>query len=165
MNFQKTHADAVAPAYATTGSAGIDLTAVTKEWKPRQYNEEKNKWVGGYYEYGTGLAFEIPAGHVGILVPRSSTSDTNLSLANCVGIIDSDYRGEVKARYKEFNPSDRSGHEGVYNVGDVVCQLVILPVHRIATFTEVAALGTTERGEGGFGSTDAPVAKTTVKKK
>jgi dUTP pyrophosphatase len=98
--------------------------------------------------YNTGLAIEIPEGHVGLLFPRSSISKTVLSLANSVGVIDSGYRGSImfKFRYPE---------EGmVYDVGDRVGQIIIMPYPTIE-FEETEELSSTERGQGGFGSTGA----------
>jgi dUTP pyrophosphatase len=127
---------AVIPVYAKSGDAGLDLVAISEEWT------EDN----GMVTYDTGLAIEIPEGHVGLLFPRSSVSKTILTLANSVGVIDSGYRGSImlKFRYPE---------EGmVYEVGEKVGQIIILPYPQI-TFEEVDELSSTDRGEGGFGST------------
>src|ERR1700744_3150088 len=93
VKIKKLNDKAIVPEYATDGSAGLDITAI-----------ERNLILKGsvaYAEYKTGLAFEIPSGYVGLIFPRSSiTSKTNLVLANSVGVIDSDYRGEVTFRFK-----------------------------------------------------------------
>jgi dUTP pyrophosphatase len=98
--------------------------------------------------YGLGIALEIPEGFVGLVFPRSSIRKTDLSLTNCVGVIDSGYRGELQATFRK--------HKGVvstkYEVGDRVCQITIIP-HPPIEFNEVNELSNTERGEGGFGST------------
>lgn len=78
VKIKKLHPDAVLPAYSTSGSAGMDLTAVSKT-----YDEHGN------VHYGFGLAFEIPEGYVGLIFPRSSCAKFDLSLSNCVGVIDS----------------------------------------------------------------------------
>jgi dUTP pyrophosphatase len=136
VKIKKLHSDAVIPTYAKQGDAGMDLTAV-------QWNTSER-----YVEYDTGLSMEIPEGHVGLLFPRSSVSKTNLVLANCVGVVDSGYRGPVKLRFKEL--SGPPG--GRYKQGDRVGQIVIMPVPTFE-FEEVENLSDTSRGDGGFGST------------
>ena len=124
------------PKYAKHGDAGMDLTCVG-------FSQAET-----YVEYDTGLAMEIPEGHVGFLFPRSSVSKTNLMLANCVGVVDSGYRGPVKLRFKEMN----GPIGGRYKIGDRVGQLIIMPVPNF-NCVEVDELTETSRGEGGFGST------------
>lgn len=136
VKIKKLHPDAVIPKYAKLGDAGMDLVAISEEWN------EYNTMV----TYDTGLSMEIPEGYVGLLFPRSSISKTDLVLANSVGVIDSGYRGPImfKFRYNE---------EGmVYDVGDRIGQILILPYPQVQ-FEEVEELSTSERGEGGFGST------------
>lgn len=136
IKIKKLHKDSVLPTYAKPGDAGLDLTAVTETWN------EENSMV----TYDTGLAVEIPEGYVGLVFPRSSVAKTSLNLSNSVGVIDSGYRGSImlKFRYPE---------EGlVYDVGDRVGQLIIIPYPQI-TFEEVDELSETERGEGSYGST------------
>lgn len=144
IKFKKLHEDAVTPTYGTTGSAGLDLTAVTKE---KVYH--KNHGNLQYIEYKTGLAISIPAGFVGLLVPRSSVSNYNLSLSNSCGILDSDFRGEISFRFKQLN----SGAHGEYNVGDRIGQLVIIEAPSFELI-QVDELDITERGSGGYGSTN-----------
>ena len=129
---------AVIPIYAKLGDAGMDLTAITKD-------DFSNY---SYIEYGTGLSIEIPEGYVGLLFPRSSNSKTSLILSNSVGVIDSGYRGEIKLRFKEIDTNDIE-----YSVGDRIGQIIILPYPKIE-FEEVSELSNTDRGIGGFGSTD-----------
>jgi dUTP pyrophosphatase len=98
--------------------------------------------------YGTGLSMEIPNGYVGLVFPRSSNSKKDLYLTNHVGVIDSGYRGEIMLKFrktKEVIPR-------YYEVGDRVGQIIILPYPTIK-FVESEELSSTERGEGGFGST------------
>lgn len=136
VRIKKMHEAGVIPAYAKPGDAGLDLVAVSETWN------DNNTMV----TYGTGLAVEIPEGYVGLLFPRSSISKTNLELSNSVGVIDSGYRGEIMFKF-------RYNSEGmVYDVGDRVGQLIILPYPSIE-FEEVEELSSTDRGEGGFGST------------
>jgi dUTP pyrophosphatase len=136
VKIKKLHPDAVIPKYAKLGDAGMDLVAISEEWN------DTNTMV----TYDTGLSMEIPEGYVGLLFPRSSISKTDLILANSVGVIDSGYRGPImfKFRYPE---------EGmVYDVGDRIGQIIIMPYPQVE-FEEVEELSTSERGEGGFGST------------
>ncbi len=136
VKFKKLDPNASIPKYAKHGDAAVDLVAIYKEW-----SQEK-----GTYTYGTGLAFEIPEGHVGLIFPRSSICKVALSLSNSVGVIDSGYRGEVKF---VFRFTDLGAD--VYEVGDKVGQLIIMPYPTIE-LEEANELSTTERGSGGFGS-------------
>jgi dUTP pyrophosphatase len=131
--------NAVLPSYSKPGDAGLDLTATSMKVVDNSDH--------GYIEYGTGLSFEIPEGYVGLLFPRSSISNTGLILANSVGVLDSSYRGEVTFRFK-WRADTRK-----YNVGERVGQLIIMPYPTIE-FEEVSELSQTERGEGGYGSTN-----------
>ena len=97
-----------------------------------------------YVEYGTGLAFEIPEGYTMLVFPRSSVSNTNLVMANSVGVLDSGYRGELKLRFRKNGSDD-------YQIGDRVGQIIILPYPAV-NFEEVEDLSESIRGEGGFGS-------------
>ena len=144
VNVKKLDSNAVIPTYAKHGDAGMDLTAVSKE-----YDEHGNVC------YGTGLAFEIPNGFAGFLFPRSSNTKKDLILGNSVGVIDSGYRGEVIFKFRELLPSERDIEFGAreYEVGDRVGQIVIMPVPQIE-FNVVDELSTSDRGMGGFGSTD-----------
>jgi len=94
-----------------------------------------------------GVRFAIPAGHVGLLFSRSSLGKRGLVIPNGVGVIDSDYRGEVCALLQNL-----SGEDVVIRDGERIAQLVILPLPAVA-FREVAELDDTARGEAGFGST------------
>lgn len=134
VKFKKLHPDAVMP-IVTPGNAGADLTAIDMVYT--------NK----YLEYDTGIAVEIPEGFVGLVFPRSSiSSNTGLTLANSVGVIDSSYRGPIKLRFRYNNSVDTYGH------GDKIGQLVIMPYPTIE-YIESDELSETERGESGFGST------------
>ena len=138
VKIKKLHDNAVIPAYAKPGDAGLDLTAtsvVTDEY--------------GNVVYGTGLAIEIPFGYAGLLFPRSSNSKTDLYLTNHVGVVDSGYRGEIMFKYR---PLDGILNSKIYQVGERVGQIVILPYPAVS-FEEVEQLSDTERGEGGYGST------------
>lgn len=136
VRLKKIHPNAVVPKYAKPGDAGLDLVAT----------EIINKEVF-QITYGTGLAMEIPEGFVGLVFPRSSIRKYDLSLTNCVGVIDSGYRGELQATFRR--------HKGVastdYEVGDKIAQIIIVPYPSIE-FIETDELSETERGTGGFGS-------------
>ena len=141
VNVKRIHPKAVIPTYSMDGDAAMDLTA-TSRIERFLYDDKQ----GDYIEYGTGLTIEIPDGHVGLLFPRSSISKMALTLANSVGVIDSNYRGEVKLRFKDAFKGRN------YNIGDRVGQILILPYPKIE-LTEVDELSDTTRGSGGFGST------------
>lgn len=154
VKIKKLHKDAVMPTYAKHGDAGMDLTAVSKE-----YDEHGN------VVYGTGLAFEIPNGYVGYVFPRSSNSKKDLILSNSVGVIDSGYRGEVIFKFKPvaYKAESETIHEVSldflqdYDIGDRIGQIIIMPYPQI-NFIEVDELPSSDRGVGGFGSSD-PVTK------
>lgn len=136
LRILKLHPSAVIPAYATEGAAGFDLTAIHSEID----DETKTKF---YF----GLAFEIPVGYVGLMFPRSSIHKTSHAMSNCVGVIDSDYRGEVSAVFDTV----RDGIQ--YRRGERVVQMVIMPFAQVDEFEVVEELSNTERGAGGYGST------------
>jgi len=134
VRIKRLHPDAVIPKYAKAGDAGMDLTAVEME---REWN---------IVTYKTGLAIEIPEGHVGLLFPRFSVYKTSMVLSNCVGVIDSGYRGEIMMKFRSTESSK------AYEVGDRVGQLIIMPYPQVE-FEEVENLSSTDRGLGGYGST------------
>jgi len=140
IRFKKLHPDAVTPAYSRNGDAAVDLTAIDF-----YYVSEENG--GEYFEYSTGIALEIPKGYVGLIYPRSSLSKYDLIMANHVGVIDSNYRGEIKIRFKHTSPPSNL----YYNVGDRIAQLIIKPIPEMS-FVEVETLTDTNRGAAGFGS-------------
>jgi dUTP pyrophosphatase len=133
---------AVMPKYAKPGDAGLDLVAIYSV-----INSDYN-----YIEYDTGVSVEIPEGYVGLLFPNSRVSKKTLILANCVGVIDSGYRGNILFRYKLTDNLDDALSPRLYENGDVIGQLIIMPYPQIAPI-EVDKLSETERGTGGFGST------------
>lgn len=137
VKFKKLHPSAISPCYAKQGDAGMDLTAT------EIINEEVFQIV-----YGTGIAVEIPEGHVGLVFPRSSIRKYDLSLTNSVGVIDSGYRGEIQVTFRK----ERGVASQKYDVGDRVCQIIILPFPSV-NFIEVNELSDSERGKGGHGST------------
>ena len=130
IKVKKLSKEARLPKRANFGDAGADLYAVSKEVK------------GNKVIYGTGLAFDIPLGYVGIVSPRSSVYKRDLVMSNSIGVIDSGYRGEVKAIFT------RKGKD--YNLGERIAQLMVIPVELIDF--EEGELSESERGEKGFGS-------------
>ena len=138
IKFKKLSENAVMPKRGSQWAAGYDLTAISKRW-----NREFSVW-----EYGTGIAVEIPEGYAGFLFPRSSIYKTGFTLTNGVGLIDCDYRGEIMAKFADTYLGDVEGYE----VGDRIGQLVILPVPEVE-YVEVDELSETVRGTGGYGST------------
>ena len=141
VNVKKLDSNAVLPTYAKHGDAGMDLTATSKS-----YDEHGN------VVYGTGLAFEIPHGYVGLLFPRSSNTKKDLILGNSVGVLDSGYRGEVVFKFKAAL-KDQHRMKEIYEIGDRIGQIIIMPYPQVE-FNLVDELSTTDRGVGGFGSTD-----------
>lgn len=138
LNFKKLDDKATVPRQMTEGAAGMDLTATGMEFTDK------------FIEYDTGLAVAIPEGYVGLLFPRSSISKMEMSMANSVGVIDSDYRGSIKVRLRYKQPIPRF----LYSVGERVAQLVIVPYVQVEPQV-VDILPETTRGEAGFGSTGA----------
>lgn len=142
VKIKKLNQKAIIPSYGTDQAAGLDLTAISESTHV--------DGVIAYTEYGTGLAIELEPGYCGLILPRSSiSSSTTLLLGNSVGLLDSDYRGEIKLRFK--NSSFGAGKK--YKVGDRIGQLLIIPYPKIK-LEEVQELDDTTRGTGGFGSTN-----------
>lgn len=147
LNIKKLSPLAKMPTYATDGSGWFDLYSTNQVALLVQ--------EGWPVEVGTGLAFEIPEGYGMFVLSRSGHGfkfDTRLS--NCVGCIDSDYRGEV--RVKLICDVEHEGGSALMSImpGDRVAQACILPIPRVS-FSFVDELGETTRGTGGFGSTGA----------
>lgn len=137
VKVKKLDSNAVIPSYSKVGDAGMDLT-ITREIENTSFS----------VSYGFGIAMEIPNGYVGLVFPRSSIRNQELILSNCVGVIDSGYRGEIQATFKKTNGLDSLK----YKVGERGAQIIILPYPQVF-MTEVPELSNSERGEGGFGST------------
>lgn len=151
VNFKKLNPLASIPSRSKEGDAGYDMTAVDIELKDNILTVH------------TGIAIEIPRGYAGFLFPRSSICKTDLSLTNSVGVIDSNYRGEIMCKFRINDTVIEQNNDNLYiinsrnkprlySVGDRCCQLIILPVPDI-TFEEQSELSSSERGTGGFGST------------
>lgn len=132
IKIKKVRQEAIIPTKAHATDAGYDLYASSCHYE------------NGLVCYGTGIAVEIPQGYVGLVFPRSSIANTHLALSNSVGVIDSGYRGEIKAKFR------KGGTRG-YNVGDRIAQLIIMPYPEVV-FEEAEELSESDRGTGGYGS-------------
>lgn len=141
IKFKKLDPRAVAPVRAHNTDAGFDLTAT-------RITTEINECGQLILVYHTDLAFEIPDGYFGMIVPRSSIFKKSLVLTNHAGVVDSNYRGEVSAKFR--NTTDVV--PAVYKEGERFAQLLILPVPEV-TFEEAFELSDSERGTNGYGST------------
>lgn len=138
VKIRKVHPDAVIPFRAHTTDAGMDVTAISMEM------------TEDYIEYDTGLQFQLPEGYAMLIFPRSSNSKKDLLLCNSVGILDAGYTGNLKLRFKLMTEGYT---EKIYNPGDKVGQIMIIPYPEI-NFIETEVFNETERGDGGFGSTN-----------
>lgn len=151
--------NSVIPTYALNGDAGMDITATS-----RHFDEYGN------VVFGTGLAFEIPHGYVGLLFARSSNAKKDLLLSNSVGVLDSNFRGEVTFKFKPsvvfyddvLSENGKIGRVGQnfddivvptrdneinfqnYEIGDRVGQIIIIPTPQIK-FKEVGELTETNK--------------------
>jgi len=139
LNFKRLNAQAIIPTRATDGDAGLDLHAA----------ESAHIGPGERWQVGTGLAAEIPAGHAGLVLPRSGMAlKHGISLVNAPGLIDSGYRGEIGVLLLNNDPAE------IFRVepGDRIAQLLVVAYAALEP-TELDDLSDSERGEGGFGST------------
>lgn len=140
VKIKKLNPAATIPTYGTEFAAGADLYACTDE--SITINPGETQFIH------TGLAMEIPEGLVGLIYARSGMAcKKGVAPANKVGVIDSDYRGEIIVAF--YNHSETPL---VVNNGERVAQMVYAPYYH-AQFTEVDELEDSVRGEGGFGST------------
>ena len=143
INIKKTNENAKTPTYGSEFAAGADLYAVV-------HNEEKKIEIlpGETAFVDTGVVMEIPNGYVGLIYARSGLScKQGLAPANKVGVIDSDYRGNIMVAL--YNQSSETR---IVSEGDRIAQIIIQPVEQFG-FNVKENLSDTERGEGGFGST------------
>ena len=138
VKVKRLYDSAILPTYATDGSGCFDIYTMLNG--DTDYNEP--------HTYSTGLAFEIPEDHVMLVFSRSGHGFKNdVRLSNCVGVIDSDYRGELKVKLT----CDKIGWGLEVNAGDRIAQGMIIPVAKVS-FEEVSELSDTVRGSNGFGS-------------
>lgn len=145
LEVKAVHEDAVVPEYKTAGAAALDLQVMIPNGKCCD-----NIVPGNAVMFGTGLAVAIPEGYVGIVSVRSGkAAKDGLKLSNGIGVIDSDYRGEIKLSLWTDRPSGcKISH------GERIAQLMIMPVMQFETRL-VDELSETARGDGGFGHTGA----------
>lgn len=134
------------PKVATDGAAGIDL-----------YNNDRDFIVseGQSHKINTKTSVEIPKGYVGLVIVRSGLGFKGLDLINSVGVIDSDYRGEIAVKVILHSNNNKPMYDKnvmVIKKGERFAQLVIVPYYK-ANLEFVDELTDTERGDGGFGST------------
>lgn len=139
------HADAVIPAYKTDGSAAFDLQAILTRCC-------ENIMPGSPIKVSTGIAVAIPEGYVGIISVRSGKGiNEGLKMSNQIGVIDSDFRGEITLGLWTDRPNGcRIEH------GERIAQMMVVPVAQ-GVFEEVDELPETARGAGGLGSTGKTV--------
>lgn len=148
INVKKLRRNAKLPVYGSHGAACFDLHASSIDGfsAPGRLDVVLAKPV----VIGTGLAFEIPDGHVMLIFSRSGHGFSHATrLANCVGVIDSDYRGEV------FVKLTRDWGDVSFlkvDIGDRIAQAMVVPVPKVL-FVEVEEISETARGDGGLGST------------
>ena len=142
VKIKKLYKDSVLPTKAHATDAGYDLYA---------HNLIRDNQAN--LVYTTGVAMEIPQGYVGLIFPRSSISRKDLILTNCVGVIDSGYRGEISFKFKRVNFVEQHGDllENDYRKGERIGQIIIMPYPEIE-FVEVDELSDSDRGDGGYGS-------------
>lgn len=140
VRIKKLSDKAIIPTFGSAGSAGGDL-----------YSAEENQVIIAPNQtvlIGTGLAVEIPDGYVGLVYARSGlATKSGLAPANKVGVIDSDYRGEIKVALHNHSNEIRTVSQG-----ERIAQMVIAPYLKVE-YEEVDDLSDTARGSGGFGST------------
>lgn len=140
LKIQKLNENVTLPSYQTEGAAGMDLCAFLSE--PVTLKSLERKLIP------TGLKMELPKGYEAQVRPRSGMSIKHgITLVNCIGTIDEDYRGELCVPVINL-----STEEFTIQNGDRIAQMVISPVTK-AEIEVVTELSNTSRGEGGFGST------------
>lgn len=154
IKIKKLHEAAIIPMYATPGSGCFDLHALIQHVHVSETQisvpGDPVHVAGEPIIFRTGLAMEIPPGYVLEIYSRSGHGfKNNVRLSNCVGIIDSDYRGEIMVKMVQDTDA---GAEMVVRHGDRIAQAKLVVAPKVG-FTLVEDLGETERGTGGFGST------------
>ena len=149
IKFKRLADSAILPIRANAGDAGLDLTAT-------RITQEINECGQLTLVYHTDLAVEIPVGYVGLLFSRSSIANKSLILTNCVGVIDSGYRGEIMAKMR----STTDVVPAVYKPGERFAQLLIIPLAEY-NIVEATDLSNSDRGENGFGSSDKTLSAAT----
>ena len=142
VKIKKLNEKAIIPSKANATDAGLDLTCI-------DITTEVGEDAVVSFVYHTGIALEIPEGYMGLLFPRSSIAKKSMTLTNSVGCLDSGFRGEVIAKFKVNTNSIPS----IYRPAERFAQLVIMPIPEVK-LELVEELSESERGEGGYGSSD-----------
>lgn len=144
LKVKRAHPDVQMPQYQTAGAACFDLHVFEPKWRePRRVYGHTPLIVE------TGLSFEVPEGFVMLIYSRSGHGfKHDVRLANCTGVIDSDYRGPIRVKLA----ADTDGTAMMVEHGDRVAQALLMPVQQWE-LVDADALSDTERGEGGYGST------------
>lgn len=138
LRFQRLDPRAVVPSRAHAGDAGLDLCCL----------DAVELAAGERARVATGIAIELPAGHAGLIVPRSGlAAKYGVSIVNAPGLIDEGYRGELQVLLLNTDSSTAVS----LNAGERIAQLVVISVAEL-TPLEVDSLGESSRGEKGFGS-------------
>ena len=141
VNFKKLNENAIVPTYGSEFAAGADLYACTNG-ETVTFAPSETKLIK------TGIAMEIPEGYAGLIYARSGIANKRgLAPSNKVGVVDSDYRGEIMVSLHNHSNEEQSITDG-----ERIAQMVIAPFLKVE-YTEVEELTDTARGEGGFGST------------
>lgn len=149
VKIKKLYEDAILPSRESDSAAGYDLYAYCDPSEQEEPIAEMKPHET--IKIGTGLAIEIPEGYFGAIFARSGlATKQGLRPANCVGVIDSDYRGEIIVPI--HNDGIDTKHCQEISYGDRIAQLIIMPYLPVE-FEEVERLSDTQRGTGGFGST------------
>lgn len=149
IRIKKMYDDAIIPTRGSEHAAGYDMYAYG--YKDAELLSDIEELIICPHEtkmIGTGVSMEIPSGVVGLLFARSGLSaKQGLRPANCVGVIDPDFRGEIAVAL--HNDTE---HTQVISTGSRIAQMVFVPFYTV-DFVETSNLNNTERGEGGFGHT------------
>lgn len=148
IKIKKLYKDAMIPSRGSEQAAGYDLYACLGGFEKCEISPNTTMKIG------TGIAAEIPEGYFGAVFARSGlATKKGLRPANCVGVVDSDYRGEIMVALHNDDKEPQT-----IQAYERIAQLIILPYLNVS-FKEVDELSDTERGEGGFGSTGTGGAK------
>jgi len=140
IKVKKLHSDTILPQRAHSSDVGYDVVAVEDGKVSSDYN---------FIEYDVGFSLEIPAGYHVQIFPRSSISKYDMALANSVAIIDQDYRGPIKLRFRIFKCVKDAK---IYKKGDKIALMILVKTQSLP-FIFSDEINETKRGEGGFGST------------
>lgn len=142
IKFKKLSETAVMPKRAHATDAGVDLTV-------SRITQEINECGQLIIVYHSDIAVEIPEGYVGLLFARSSIANKSIVPTNCVGVIDAGYRGDIMSKMR----STTDVVPAIYKTGERFAQLVIMPLLNY-DIVEAEELADSDRGEGGYGSTN-----------